>query len=45
LHLSASKAELYVRAARDHLADCLVTLPALLEREDHAALHYYFAYL
>jgi len=45
LRLSASKAELYARAARDHLADCLITLPALLEREDRASLHYYFANL
>ena len=31
------------RAARDILADCLSTLPRLLERADSAALHFYFA--
>ena len=29
--LANRRAELFVRAARDHLADCLVTLPALLD--------------
>ena len=33
------------RAARDHLADCLVTLPVLLEREAAASLHFWFANL
>jgi hypothetical protein len=32
-----------VRAVRDHLADCLVTLPALLERGDPGPIHLYFA--
>jgi hypothetical protein len=36
-------AEPVARAARDLLADCLRTLPALLERPDDGALHFYFA--
>jgi len=32
-----------VRAVRDHLADCLVTLPALLERGESASVHCWFA--
>jgi len=28
---------------RDNLADCLVTLPALLDQPDHASLHFWFA--
>lgn len=31
-------------ALRDHLADCLVTLPTLLERADAAAIHFWFAH-
>jgi len=30
---------------RDHLADCLVTLPVLLEREALGSLHFYMANL
>ena len=37
--------ELCIRAVRDHLADCLVTLPALLERGDSGLIHLYFANL
>ena len=37
------RAEVFARAARDHLADCLVTLPALLERDAPAPLHAWFA--
>lgn len=43
--LGRSKGEAYARAVRDHLADCLVTLPTLLERDDHAALAFYIASL
>ncbi len=43
--LGRSKGEAFARAVRDHLADCLVTLPGLLEREDHAALAFYLASL
>lgn len=41
--LSRSKAEFIARAARDNLADCLVTLPVLIQRGNDAALHFYFA--
>ena len=37
------KAELFARAARDHLADCTVTLPALLARGASTSLHLWFA--
>ncbi len=43
--LSSKHAELLVRAVRDHLADCLVTLPTLLEREAYGSLHFYLANL
>ena len=43
--LSSRHAELLARAVRDHLADCLVTLPTLLEREAIGSLHYYLANL
>jgi len=40
-----NQAELLARAVRDHLADCLVTLPTLLEREAIGSLHFYLANL
>ncbi|MDH5287144.1 MAG: hypothetical protein OEX23_11000 [Betaproteobacteria bacterium] len=40
---SGTRAEWPLRAARDLLADCLVTLPALAAREDPASLHFWFA--
>ncbi len=43
--LASRHAELLVRAVRDHLADCLVTLPTLLEREAIGSLHFYLANL
>lgn len=43
--LNRKHAELLARAVRDHLADCLVTLPTLVEREAHGALHFYVANL
>ncbi len=43
--LTSKHAELLVRAVRDHLADCLVTLPTLLEREATGSLHFYLANL
>ena len=43
--LSSRHAELLARAVRDHLADCLVTLPTLLEREAIGSLHFYLANL
>jgi hypothetical protein len=36
-------AELFARAARDHLADCTTTLPALLDRDATASLHFWFS--
>jgi hypothetical protein len=41
--VARTKAEPIARAVRDLLADCLSTLPALLERENLPALHFYFA--
>lgn len=41
IELGHSPAELMARAVRDHWADCRVTLPALLEREDAASIHFY----
>lgn len=37
------RTELFLRAVRDLLADSLVTLPALLQRQDAAGLHFWFA--
>ncbi|MEO8133708.1 MAG: Sfum_1244 family protein [Betaproteobacteria bacterium] len=41
--VARTRAEPVVRAVRDLLADCLSTLPALLERANLPALHFYFA--
>lgn len=41
--LPRSRAELLARAVRDHLADCLSTLPTLVETENTPSLHFYFA--
>ena len=41
LDLGRSRAEFTARAVRDHLADCLVTLPALLEHDDDRSLRFY----
>jgi len=38
-----SKAEIMVRAVRDHLADALSTLPGLLSDMSSASLHFYIA--
>ncbi len=41
---SRHRPELYARAVRDNLADCLVTLPTLMaDVGSHASLHFYFA--
>ncbi len=40
-----SRLELMARAVRDHLADGLSTLPALLKRAHPPSLHFYFANL
>ena len=43
--LEDRRAEILARAVRDNLADCLSTLPALLERNAHASLHFWFSQL
>lgn len=43
--LPRSQAELMARAVRDHLADCLSTLPGLIEDVRPASLHFYFGNL
>jgi hypothetical protein len=43
--LTRRRTELFVRAVRDHLADCLVTLPALLDRDAAPSLHFWIANL
>lgn len=41
--LPRSRSELLLRAVRDHLADCLSTLPELAQENDPAAIHGYFS--
>lgn len=41
--LADRRAELVARAVRDLLADCMVTLPVLLERRAEASLHFWFS--
>jgi hypothetical protein len=41
--LTERRAELLARAVRDNLADCLSTLPVLLEHGAAPSLHFYFA--
>jgi len=36
-------AEVLARSVRDNLADCLVTLPTLLERDARGSLHFWFS--
>lgn len=43
LSLAGNKAEHIARAVRDHLADCLSTLPMLIANNDPAQIHYYFS--
>ncbi|MFA7316803.1 MAG: Sfum_1244 family protein [Sulfuricella sp.] len=45
LSVSGTCGELVARAVRDHLADSISTLPALLEQNHEASLHFYFANL
>lgn len=40
---SRKRAELLARAVRDNLADCLVTLPGLLQRGAEDSLHFWFS--
>jgi hypothetical protein len=42
---ASRRTDLYLRAMRDHLADCLVTLPTLLDRCADASLHFWFSNL
>ncbi len=37
------RAEILARAVRDNLADCLSTLPRLIERDAAGSIHFYFA--
>jgi hypothetical protein len=43
--VTRSRRELIARAIRDHIADCLVTLPTLLEQKVEPSIHFYFANL
>ncbi len=43
IEASGKRAEIVLRAVRDLLADCLSTLPALVERGTAPALHFHFA--
>ncbi len=45
LELVGTPAELMARAVRDHLADCLVTLPALAQRGAPPSIHFYLGNL
>jgi hypothetical protein len=45
IDLIYTPAELMARAVRDHLADCLVTLPALAGQGRDASLHFYIGNL
>jgi hypothetical protein len=45
LDVAQTPAELMARAVRDHLADCLVTLPRIAEADDAPALHFYLGNL
>jgi hypothetical protein len=39
------RTDLWLRSMRDHLADCLVTLPTLLARRADASIHFWFSNL
>jgi len=41
--LKGRRAEILARAVRDNLADCLSTLPRLIEREAACSIHFHFA--
>ncbi|MDH5612381.1 MAG: hypothetical protein OEY66_08005 [Gammaproteobacteria bacterium] len=43
--ISFTPAEIMARAVRDHLADALSTLPALIEQNNQASIHFYFGNL
>ncbi len=42
IKLARTQAEIMLRAIRDHLADSLTTLPALIKNKNDASLHFYF---
>lgn len=44
-HISFTQAEIMARAVRDHLADAISTLPALLQQNNEASIHFYFSNL
>ncbi len=43
--ITFTQAEIMARAVRDHYADALNTLPTLIENNNHASIHFYFANL
>ncbi|MDH3280367.1 MAG: hypothetical protein OEQ18_04470 [Gammaproteobacteria bacterium] len=43
LSIVRTKAEVFSRAVKDHLADCVSVLPALLDEYNAPSLHFYFA--
>jgi len=43
--ISFTQAEIMARAVRDHYADTLHTLPTLIENNNQASIHFYFANL
>ncbi len=43
--ITFTQAEIMARAVRDHYADTLHTLPTLIENDNHASIHFYFANL
>jgi len=43
--ITFTQAEIMARAVRDHYADTLHTLPILIENNNHASIHFYFANL
>ena len=45
LSVAGTMVEVMARAVRDLLADCLVTLPALLESRAESSIHFFFANL
>ena len=45
IQMPRSQSEFMARAIKDHLADALSTLPRLLENQEPAQLHFYFANL
>ncbi|MGA7179649.1 MAG: Sfum_1244 family protein [Thiobacillaceae bacterium] len=40
---NGKRAEVFARAIKDNLADCLSTLPALMDMQAKCSLHFYFA--